>query len=141
MRGHTLIELLLVLTLMGATGASLAPTALRYRDRGSVLAAREAIIGLLTDARLAAMERGEAWVRIETNPSMASVSTVDGVLREVDVSGEFDVAVALGGSATTVDLRFNSLGLGVMSAQTIRFARGSQAAELVISAFGRVRRR
>jgi type II secretory pathway pseudopilin PulG len=140
MRGHTLVELLLVLTLMGVTGASLAPTALRYRDRAAVLAAREAMVGLFAEARLAAMATGEAWVGVRTGPSTASASTAGAALRTVDFSTEFGVALSLGGGGTTVDVRFNSLGLGSMASQTVRFGRGETVAELVVSTYGRVRR-
>jgi len=141
MRGHTLVELLLVLTLMGATGASLAPTALRYRDRASVVAAREALVGLLAEARLAAVESGGARVHIVADPWVASVESAGSTLRTVHFAGEYGVDLGLSGGGSSMELRFNALGLGIMAAQTVAFRRGSTEAEVVVSAYGRVRRR
>jgi len=141
MRGHTLVELLLVLTLMGATTASLAPTALAYRDRSSVVAAREAMVGILSEARLGAMETGDARVRIETTTATATTVVRDSTRRAFRFRGELGVEVELGSGATDVELRFNALGLGSMAGQTIAFRRGAAATELVVSTYGRVRRR
>jgi type II secretory pathway pseudopilin PulG len=140
MRGHSIIELLLVLTLLGATTASLAPIALEYRDRNSAVAAREAMVGLLAEARLAAMERGLAWVRIDMPAASARVLAPDSTLRTVHFRGDFGTELELT-SGADVELRFNALGLGVMAAQTVRFRRGESVAELVVSGYGRVRRR
>jgi len=141
MHGHTLIELLLVLTLLGASTASLAPTARRYRDRSSVVAAREAVVGLLSEARLAAMEVGEARLALSGDASGARVLIGDSTVRAVDLAGEYQVSLELGGGRVDVDLVFDALGIGRMTAQTIAFRRGDAFAELVVSAYGRVRRR
>ena len=141
MHGHTLIELLLVLILMGATTASLAPTARRYRDRGSVVAAREALVGLLAETRVAAMRAGEARLWITSEEAAARVSAADSILRSVDFGGEFDVVLDLSGGRAEVDLEFDALGLGRMAGQTIRVRRGDAIAELIVSSYGRVRRR
>ena len=141
MRGHTLVELLFVLTLMGAGAASLAPTARRYRERASVVAAREAFVGLLAEARAAAMESGEASVRVVSGPWSAQVVARDSTLRAVELEGDFDVTLSLNGGRPAVELRFGAMGLGLLAGQTIRFSRGDASAELVVSSYGRVRRR
>jgi len=140
MRGHTLIEMLLVLTLLGASTASLAPTARRYRDRSSVVAAREALVGLLAEARLAAMEGGGARVELHGAPWTASVVASDSTLRAVSLGGEYGVTLTLDGDED-LELVFDALGLGRMTARTIGLQRGDASAELVVSAYGRVRRR
>lgn len=140
MRGHTLIELLLVLTLLGASAASLAPAARRYRDRGAVVAARESLVGLFAEARAAAMEGGGARVRLTGLPPVASTEVGDSTLRVVDVGSTYGVTLELG-SRTESELSFDALGLGRMTAQTIGLRRGDAFAELVVSAYGRVRRR
>lgn len=139
MPGHTLIELLLVLTLMGATTASLAPTARRYRDRGSVVAAREALVGLVSATRAAAMEAGEARLRVDS--STATVLVSGSTLRSVDLTAEFEVELELSAGRSLVELEFDALGLGRLAGQTFRLRRGEAAAELVVSSYGRVRRR
>lgn len=141
MRGHTLVEMLLVLTLLGASAASLAPTARRYRDRSSVVGAREAVVGILSQARLAAMEAGEARVVLHGSPWTVSAVVADSTLRLVSLGSEYDVALTLNGGGSDLDLVFDALGLGRMTAQTIGFHRGDQSAELVVSGYGRVRRR
>jgi type II secretory pathway pseudopilin PulG len=141
MRGHTLIELLLVLTLLGASTASLAPTARRYRDRSSVVAAREAIVGLLSEARLAAMEAGGSRVTLVGDPSAVGVVVGDSTVRAVDLRGEYQVRLELAGGRTDAEVAFDALGLGRMAAQTIGVRRGDASAEIIVSAYGRVRRR
>jgi len=141
MRGHTLVELLFVMTLLGATTASLAPTARRYRDRASAVAAREALVGLLAETRLAAMEIGEASLRIGADPWTARATVGDSTMRAVDFDAEYGVALTLSGAGTTVELEFDALGLGRLAGQTIGFRRGEASAQLVVSSYGRVRRR
>lgn len=126
--------------MLGATTASLAPTALRYRDRSSVVAAREAMVGLLAEARVAAIERGTAGVQVDASESRASAFARDSTLRTVHFGADFGTELELT-SGTNVELRFNALGLGVMSGQTVRLRRGEAVAELVVSGYGRVRRR
>jgi type II secretory pathway pseudopilin PulG len=141
MRGHTLVEMLFVLTLLGASTASLAPTARRYRDRASVVAAREALVGILAEARLAAMESGGARVALHGAPWVASALIGDSTLRVVSLEGEYGVTLRLGGGDQELELAFDALGLGRMTARTISLDRGDASAELVVSAYGRVRRR
>lgn len=141
MRGHTLVELLFVLFLTGVTAASIAPAARRQRDRASVVGAREAVVGLLAEARLAAIESGSARVRITASPATAEALERGGSLRTTALAAEFGVTVSLSGAASQADLDYDELGLGKMASQTIVFRRGREATELVVSAYGRVRRR
>ena len=140
MRGHTLVEMLLVLTLMGATTASLAPTALAYRDRAAVVAAREAMVGLIAEARVGAMETGDARVLIDVTDAVARTLVRDSVAAQLRFRAELDVELEVGGGLD-VELRFNALGLGSVASQTLGFRRGTATAELVVSTYGRVRRR
>jgi len=140
MRGHTLIELLLVLTLLGASTASLAPTARRYRDRSSVVAAREAVVGLLSETRLYAMETGSARLALSVDPSVASVVVGDSTVRVVDFGAEYRVELELGGGRAEAELVFDALGLGRMTSLTLGARRGDAVAAVVVSAYGRVRR-
>lgn len=141
MRGHTLVELLLVLTLMGATTASLAPSARRYLDRASVVGAREALVGVIAETRLAAIEAGGATVHITSHPAAVRAATGAHTLRAIDLSGEYGVTLELAGGRADVELAFGPLGLGTMAGQTIGLRRAESRAELVVSAYGRVRRR
>jgi type II secretory pathway pseudopilin PulG len=141
MRGHTLVELLFVLTLMGAAGASLAPSARRYRERAAVVAAREVLVGVLAEARVAAMESGAATVHISSDPGAAGASVGDSTIRFVPLGDEYGVALTLSRGQTEAEIHFDALGLGRVASQTIGFHRGAASAELVVSSYGRVRRR
>jgi type II secretory pathway pseudopilin PulG len=141
MRGHTLIELAFVITLIGTGSTLLAPAARAYRDRASVVAARESLVGILVRARGAAIETGRAAVRISSDPWTAEVVAADSTLLAVDFAAEYGVLLALGSGGSEAELRFDALGLGRLAGQTIVFVRGESRAELMVSSYGRVRRR
>lgn len=141
MRGHTLIELAFVLLVFGAAATLLVPSARRLRDRSAVISARETVVGLLAEARLAAVERGKASVRIASVSGRAEAIAGAVPLRNVELAADFGVEVALGGGRPEVELAYDALGLGRVASQTISFRRGEAVAELVISSYGRVRRR
>jgi type II secretory pathway pseudopilin PulG len=141
MRGHTLVELLFVLTLLTVSAASFAPAARRQRDRALVAGAREAVVGLFAEARMAALEHGGARVRIDTELPVAEVTSSGALLRRVALGVEFGVVVGLGGTSTEVEMTYDALGLGRVASQTITLRRGLETAEVVVSSYGRVRRR
>lgn len=141
MRGHTLIELLFVLCLAGVAVTAVAPVARAYRDRGAVIAAREAVVGLLVQARLGAVEQGRGAVRIVPDPWRANALAGDSIVRSVDLAADFGVDLSLGGASDSVEIRYDALGLGRVASRTVVFVRGDQTAALVVSAFGRVSRR
>jgi type II secretory pathway pseudopilin PulG len=140
MRGHSLIELLFVMTLMGVAVTALAPAARRQRDRAQVVGAREAVVALLAEARTAAMERGSATVHVATDPPFAEGRAAGVPVRRVALGDEFGVTVTLSGAATAADLSYDALGIGRLTSQTITFRRGHSSTELVVSGYGRVRR-
>lgn len=141
MRGHTLIELIFVLLLVGVAAASVAPTARQARDHAAVAAAREALVGLLAEARQDAIETGGASVRISESTGRAELSVGGSVLRDVAMLAEFGVTLDLGGARPDVELRYDALGLGRMASETLVFRRGDAVAQLIVSSYGRVRRR
>ncbi|HUF76737.1 MAG TPA: hypothetical protein VMM35_10695 [Longimicrobiales bacterium] len=140
MRGHTLVELTFVLLLVGVAVSSVAPMARKARDRTAVVAAREMLVGLVTQARQAAIETGAAGVRIVQDGGVAEVVTAGGVLRRVALTSELGVTLELGGGRSEVELRYDALGLGRMASQTVVIRRAEAVAELVVSSYGRVRR-
>jgi len=139
-RGFTIVELALVLLLLGVTTASIAPAARRQRDRALVVGAREAVVGLFVEARTAAMESGAASVRIVAVPALAEAVSQARILRTAAIAEDFGVSISIGGSAQ-VELTYDALGLGRVASQTIAFARGGETTELVVSGYGRMRRR
>lgn len=141
MRGHTLIELAFVLFIVGVATASATPPALRLADRTAVVAAREAVVALIVEARLAAVESGGARVRIEGSPWQATALAQGATLRSVALQEEYGVSLELGNGRTDVDLAYDALGLGRVASQTVVFRRGDASAELIVSSYGRLRRR
>ena len=141
MRGHTLIELAFVLLLTGVATTSFAPAARRYRDRASVVSAREAVIGLFAEARSAAIAAGAASVRITSDPWIATAITEDSTLRTVRVGSDFGVVMELSGDRAETEVRYDALGLGRFASETLVFRRGRASTEVIVSSYGRVRRR
>jgi len=141
MRGHTLVELVFVLLLTGVAVSTVAPAARRQGDRTAVIAARESVVGLLAEARAAAMERGGARVRLVVDPALAELYVGGALARTSRLGAELGVAMFLGGTTPETELAYDALGLGRVASQTIVFRRGGESAELVVSAYGRVRRR
>jgi len=141
MRGHTFLELTFVLLLVGVAGAYIAPMAREARDRAAVAGAREAVVGLLAEARQAAIESGAASVRIEAQSGIVESRSATTALRQLSLAREFGVSVQLSGARSEVELRYDPLGLGRMASQTIVVRRGQAVAALTVSAYGRVSRR
>lgn len=139
-RGHTLFELCAALLLAALAASAFLPPARAVLDRMAVAAAREAVAGLVAEARLAAVAHGEARVRLEAAPWRAWLEVGDSVGRVVPLEQEFGVVVVLPRSRTGVTLDYDALGLGRVASETLRFRRGNEERALVISAYGRVRR-
>ena len=140
MRGHTLVELTFVLLLVSVAVSSVAPTARKARDRAAVVAAREMLVGLVAEARQAAIETGAASVHLLERDATAEVVSSGAVLRRIALITELGVSLELGGGRSEVELRYDALGLGRMASQTVVLRRGGAAAELIVSSYGRVRR-
>jgi hypothetical protein len=140
-RGHTIAELCTVLLLLTLGVSFLEPTARKLRDRMAVVAAREAVASLVAEARIGAVQRGGAVVTLEAEPWRASLVVAGLMPRDVALERDLGVRVGLGRSRSETELRYDALGLGQVASETITFLRGGAEAALVVSAYGRVRRR
>lgn len=140
-RGHTLFELCAVLLLVGIAASALLPAGGALLDRMAVAAAREAVAGLLADARVAALTHGGAAVHLRSSPWRAWAQAGDSALGAVELEEEFAVIVELSRERSAADLRYDALGLGQAASETLRFRRGAASSSLVVSSYGRVRRR
>lgn len=140
MRGHTLLELAVVLLLMTAITSLLAPAGRRWRDRAAVVSAREVVVGLLSRARVAAMASGAAHVTVETSPARVSALVADSLIDASEVERELGVRIELVGGRTSAAIAYDALGLGRMAGATLVFRRGQASASLVVSGLGRARR-
>ena len=68
-------------------------------------------------------------------------SLANGLLPSLNPSWEiWRIELVLSGGRPIVELRFDGMGLGRMSARSVTFTRGSAVARLIISAYGRIRR-
>lgn len=138
MRGYTLVEAVAVLALIGVGASTLLPTARRWRDLTAVTGAREQLVATLVEARSLASVAGGAVVWLHTSPARAEV-VAEGSPVRVDLLPT-DVALFLGGR-DSVALPFDALGIGRLTSRTVTLSRGSASTSVVISSYGRVRRR
>jgi type II secretory pathway pseudopilin PulG len=139
-RGHTLVELTAVLLLMALASSTLLPLARRTQDRSSVVAAREAVAGLVAEARVASVMFGGASVHFAAEPWRAWYEAGGEVRRRVPLGDELGVTLVLTRSRTAAEIRFDALGLGQIASESLRFVRRDADAGLVLSSYGRVRR-
>lgn len=141
MRGYTLIELVAVLMLLAVGASAFAPTARRLSDLAAVTAAREEVIALLGEARAVAMSTGGSTVTVVAQPPGARIESGGVLVRSLELGSHRAMRLVLGAGRDSVSLRFNGLGLGGFMNQTIEVSLGGVSAFVVISSYGRVRRR
>jgi type II secretory pathway pseudopilin PulG len=139
-RGHTLVELTAVLLLMALASSALLPLVRRTQDRSSVIAAREAVAGLVAEARVASVMYGGASVHFASEPWRAWYEAGGEIRRRVPLGEDLGVTLVLTRSRSASEIRFDALGLGQMASESLRFVRRGADAGLVLSSYGRVRR-
>lgn len=140
-RGFTLFELCAALLLASVALGAAVPGVRSIQDRLAVVAAREAVAGLIAEARTVALHRGGASVSVTTAPPRAWSEAGDSLLRTISLDAELHVSVHLSRGKAAARLRYDALGLGQVASETLRFRRGDAEASLVVSGYGRVRRR
>lgn len=140
MRGYTLLEMVLVLSLVAVAVGMAAPMLRRYRDDIAVAGAREATAGLVRTARWVAVEEGRAVLRFNPATERVTLLATGNVVDVVDLEARWGVDLAVAGNAP-LEVGFGPLGIAVVASRSLRFQRGQSRAELVISASGRMRRR
>jgi hypothetical protein len=139
-RGYTFFELCAALLLAAMAASALLPAGRDLLDRMAVVAAREAVAGLLADARVAALAHGRASVHLASGPWRAWAQTGDSAFAMVQLERDLAVTVELSRGRAVAELRYDALGLGQVASETLRFRRGEAASSLVVSGYGRVRR-
>jgi type II secretory pathway pseudopilin PulG len=140
-RGHTLFELCAALLLVALAASAVLPAGRALLDRVAVVAAREAVAGLVAEARVAALSYGGASVHLTAGPWRAWAQVGDSAFGLVQLEEELAVTVELSRGRAATELRYDALGLGQVASETLRFRRGVAASSLVVSGYGRVRRR
>lgn len=137
MRGHTLLELTVVLALLGAAGAALLPAARRQADRAAVTGAREAVAALVARTRAEAMALGGASLHLRESDAVAWIQAGDSLVTTLGLGDEFGVTLELGGTGDEAELAFDAMGLGRRASRSVRLLRDEAETRLVIAAYGR----
>ncbi len=139
-RGYTLFEICAGLLLATLAASAFLPAGRALLDRMAVVAAREAVAGLVADARVAALTHGGASVHLASGPWRAWAQVGDSAFGTVGLEEGLAVTVELSRARAATELRYDALGLGQVASETLRFRRGAAASSLVVSGYGRVRR-
>lgn len=138
-RGHSLLELLLVVVLLGILAAIALPSLRNATDRAAVRAARQELLRTLDAARGAAIRhgtasavhlRGDQWVVFDpADADSSAMHTANG-------PGHFGVGMSGAGAP----IAFGPAGIAVGAAnRTVTLSRGDAAATVVLSRLGRIR--
>lgn len=136
---HSLLELAFALAIMAALAGAAARPLQSARHELAVAAARRELAAGVAMTRSVAVLAGGARFIIDTGSGTAWIETGSGVhagsLHEVGARH----GVTLAAARPRVELRFDALGVGRLANATIGIRRGSAEAQLVVSAYGRVR--
>jgi len=139
-RGYTLLEIILVLTLLSLAALMAVPSFVRGRDTLAVRSARADIASAIAIARSAAILNGGSRVTIDADSARVTVHTSAGdtVRNTTGLRALYGVNLQSDRGSPVV-LHFDALGIGRVNNVTLRVTRGSQIAQLIISSYGRVR--
>jgi prepilin-type N-terminal cleavage/methylation domain-containing protein len=137
--GFSIVELALALLILGIMAGIAVPATARARDRIAVGSARTELAAAVAVARSMAIVAGGATLVIDGPGAVAWIETA-----AQRVTSRHEVGARYGVTLETVrdqpvSLRFDGLGIGRMTATTVRIRRGASEAALVVSAYGRVR--
>ena len=140
MRGHTLIELsiILVLTVVGAS--ALVPSARALRDRAVASAGREALVAGFHDARASAVRHGGATLTIRRAPPAFRVEAPEGDATWVPLDDVL-LRLRLDSDRDSIVVEFDRMGIGRLASHSIEVVVGAASRLLVVSSYGRIRRR
>lgn len=136
-RGFTLLELLVVLTVAGVMLALVLPRFVALRDARSVRAAVADVAGGFSLARQVAMaQRSAAALVFDTAAGVVQIRSANGPIRRSNLAQSFGVRF----SANRDSAVYDALGLGYgVSNLTVVVRRGNFVDTLTMSRLGRVR--
>ena len=116
------------------------PAGRNLLDWMAVVSAREVVVASIHRVRLEAVAGGGASLILTSAPP--GIRVVAGSTRAVveERALEDGVALRLSRERPVVELRFDAMGLGRVSSQTMVFSRGQVERFLVLSSLGRITR-
>ena len=137
--GYSLLDLTVALALMGMGSSLLLPAAHRQMERSAVLAAREALVAQVAQARREARIAGGAVLQMRRSGGRVWIEAGGQAPRDtLAIEERFGVRIVPGAASATV--AFDALGIGRLASRSVTFLRGQERAAVTISAYGRVRR-
>lgn len=140
-RGHTFLELILVLALAAVILGIALPVGRGALDRWAATAIRDQALAALHRARMEARLQGGATLALDGEVGRLSIRVRDSLLWSSDAPGESGVRITLPDGSPVTSLDFDALGLGIVASRTLLFRRGDAEAFLVVSSRGRGSRR
>lgn len=138
-RGVTLIELLIVLTLVGLLSAMAFPRVARWWDRMAVDRAAIELVSFYHAARFAAIQRAERVRVVFREDSL--LATFEGLRKTTFIArpGPAHHGVRLTATREEIQLYANGMGLGAANTKLV-LRRGAEADSLTTSRLGRLKR-
>ena len=143
--GFTLVELLIVITVMGLMGTFAYPK-LRGTTTGlSVRNARQQVLTMLVTARAASVQNGAEARFIRSGNIVRVVVDSSGTFVTIlsrNLDTEHGVSLATGGAAPRDTIRFDSRGIaiGLAGAATYKFTKSTVTDSICVSKLGKVAR-
>lgn len=139
---HSLLELLIALSLLGILLGLGVPAFQHARDRIAIVAARDAVAAAVARARALAPGLGGARLILDPLASTYWIESSAGrqLTTTVSLTDRYAVRLFVDGSRDgPTALWFDALGIGRLANRTIRFRRGGLEGGLTLSAYGRPR--
>ncbi len=122
-----------------ASWAAVAP-ARSVADATRLFSAREIVVRGIARGRMAAVAAGGGTVTVLTEPPRIRVTAGGGVVHDALI-GDGRTSLLLSGARDSLSLRFDGLGIGRFASASIGLRRGERDVGVVLSSYGRVRRR
>jgi prepilin-type N-terminal cleavage/methylation domain-containing protein len=143
--GFTLVELLIVITIMGLMGMFVYPKLRGTTTSLSVRNARQQVLTMLVVARAASVQNGSEARFIRSGNVARVVVDSSGTfvtLLSRDLYQEHGVTLANGGAAPRDTIRFDSrgMGIGLAGAATFKFTNSTVRDSICVSKYGKVAR-
>jgi prepilin-type N-terminal cleavage/methylation domain-containing protein len=141
MRGFTLLETAAALVVLGVATALALPPLVAHVDRLACVGAREELAGLVERARAEAGRAGAAALILDADSAVAWIEVAGVPSRRTDLRLRYGVSTSLSSNRSTARMAFDRMGVGRFANGTVHLSRGRSVAALVVSSYGRVRRR